>query len=684
MFLSDSLKRGEWPLWNRFIGNGFPALAEGQTGVFNISNIFLFKFLPFFIAWNSSYVLIFLTTMLGTYVYARSIGLKKGSSFFSSFLFTFSGIFITHISHFNLIQTASFIPWVFWSLQKLMQKSSLRWVIVSVFFLAQQFFSGFPQIIFITGIAFGIILLGQFLQKKSGYVGKKPLVAICLAFLFVIGVCAIQWMPQIEFLGLSNRQNMLLVESTQYSFPPKHFLSFLSPYMFGDPRRGTYPDFITADGSIFWEVTGYIGIIPLLFIGAALFLIKKSSAVQRCLLLLGISALLMLGKYSPFYFIFGLPLFNLFRAPARFIFPFVWSLCILSGVGLDLFSSWLRKRVNRIIYACITSVLISLALVDLFHFGLTYNALMPMATLDKVPQTATYIKGAGNGKFYSTGFAISWNEVFLHTGWQDMKPFLFFRNDLNPNSNTVYEIPSFGVYPILETRRYQFIRSLIDTGIVSDSQKKEFSVSSPSARLLQAFGIDYLISPLNLIGSDGSLEEVYQTASIYSDYRYRVYQVNDTAGYAYFSTSATPSATLEDVHEVLTSNTFIPMSTVIIESSDPKSYPKKVQADARIEKIDEQNSSMRFQVTNSFPGYFVVNNTYFPGWKALVDWKETRIYPANITSQAVFIDSGTHDIQFIYSPSSFSGGGKITLGTIGLMIFIAMFKIYKDFRGVSR
>src|SRR3989338_2691243 len=51
-FLSESLKRGQLPLWSKNIDTGYPLFAESQIGALFLPNLVLFRFLPFMLAFN--------------------------------------------------------------------------------------------------------------------------------------------------------------------------------------------------------------------------------------------------------------------------------------------------------------------------------------------------------------------------------------------------------------------------------------------------------------------------------------------------------------------------------------------------------------------------------------------------------------------------------------------------------
>jgi len=56
------------------------------------------------------------------------------------------------------------------------------------------------------------------------------------------------------------------------------------------------------------------------------------------------------------------------------------------------------------------------------------------------------------------------------------------------------------------------------------------------------------------------------------------------------------------------------------------------------------------------PGFVVIADTYYPGWKAWVDGTRTSIFPADLLFRAVFVAAGTHSIALSYEPTSFLVG----------------------------
>jgi hypothetical protein len=92
--------------------------------------------------------------------------------------------------------------------------------------------------------------------------------------------------------------------------------------------------------------------------------------------------------------------------------------------------------------------------------------------------------------------------------------------------------------------------------------------------------------------------------------------------------------------------------------------PQKVQI------VSESNNRLALQAEVSEDTLLVLSDTYYPGWKAFVDGKETEIYRADYTFRAIPLNAGTHRVEFVYDPISFKLGAGVTI--LGILACIGM------------
>lgn len=72
------------------------------------------------------------------------------------------------------------------------------------------------------------------------------------------------------------------------------------------------------------------------------------------------------------------------------------------------------------------------------------------------------------------------------------------------------------------------------------------------------------------------------------------------------------------------------------------------------------------------PGFVVLADMAYPGWRAAVDGKETAVYRANSIMRAVYVPAGTHEIRYTFRPPDFMiGAGLSGLGLLLCLIALA-------------
>lgn len=664
-FLSESLKRRELPLWNKDIGTGFPVLAEGQIGTFFLPNLILFGFLPFFLAWNLGYLLAFFTASFGTYLYGRKIGLSETAALLAALVFSFSAVFIVQVSHYNLIQANSLFPWLLLFTEYLAERKWYGFV-GFVVLLSQQIFAGFPQSVLISLTAIIVIHLGKtwFMKPRM----KNLLTGLCLflaGLLLGIALSAAQVLPLLELQSKSIRAGGLSYDlATHFSFPWKNLVTFLNPYAFGDPRLGSYPFEALVTGSIFWENAGYMGVLP--FIGAlcSLLVIRKNTWARIYWFTALVALLLMTGKYSPLYFIYSFMPFSFFRVPSRFIILFVWSLTMLSSLTLNEFAKNIRaKRKN--VSAILLTLFTTISLVDILFFAFYYNPTTSVADFEQVPQTARLL-ASSQGRILTVGNEFVWNEVFKTRGWQDMKPYLYFRSGLAENVNLFYHLSNLLAYTALSPRRLDILTRLVKDNI--DLRDGVASISATGIKVLKLNNVQTLISSTEVQGSGLSENDRVQSAPLALP-GYRLYKIPDPLPRAYLTTNATEAATVSEAVVGIWRSEFYPNAPVILEEKPQVSASARPVTGSITTRVNE-HQLVTLDVTAEEKSYLVLADSFYPGWTATLDNTVVPILPANINQRAILVPPGQHRLSFTYQPKMFMRGLQLSL--LGYIGFAAM------------
>jgi hypothetical protein len=133
-----------------------------------------------------------------------------------------------------------------------------------------------------------------------------------------------------------------------------------------------------------------------------------------------------------------------------------------------------------------------------------------------------------------------------------------------------------------------------------------------------------------------------------------------------------PSKVLEQV----TKRDFDPRGIVILEEQpvwDARIPSGPVSNKAPSAKIvSETNNQVEISARVNKPSVLLLSDTSYPGWKAYVDGKKTKIYRANYNFRAVPLPPGEHRVDFRYEPLSFYLGAWISGVTLIILIALGL------------
>lgn len=487
-FLGNSLRIGEFPLWNPGMFLGFPIHAEGQGGFFYPLNI-LFGIFPQWIAFNYMHLLNIFLGGFFMYLFARQINLKKSPSLLASLLFVFSGFFVCHSEHINLLNTCVWIPAGFlFILRK-------KYLFVSLI-LALQLLTGFPQIAYYSWIVLFFWLM--FNINKIADIFK-----FILSSVFAVLVAFCQVLPTIELIPHSVRsEGVNPADMFSWGYYLKDLLIFIYPYIFGDPVLGTY---IRKD-SILTENCAFIGIMAgLLAVIGIIKNIKNKQAKFFVILCMGI-----IGFLLAFPVILKLaavvPGFKFFRLPQRFLIFTVFALAVISAYGFQFLKKF-RLAVFFIVFA------------ELVNFGFGYNNVTDIEYFG-TPESVIFLK---NDKEFFRIFVADDEEkariknyilsAIPETRYFTEKSYL---NYLPPNTGVFFNVPTLNIYSPLS--------------VVSESEFFK----------LAKFNAKYILSSTDLTGRN--LSFIKTMPMPLSLPHLRIYRNNDYISHAFFT------ATKKQIH----------------------------------------------------------------------------------------------------------------------------------------
>lgn len=659
-YYAEKIKNGEIPLWTNLLGGGHPFAADGLASPFFPPNILLFYFFNSVTAYNLHLLFLVYLTGLGMYVWLRQFSLSVVPSLFGALTLSLSGLVMTQLTHSLLLSGFSFLPLILGLTVQLSRVKSVTSAIALSIISALQILTGYPQAVLITYVC--VIILYVWLnwsQPNKLYIAVR----MVLVFILTFGLSAIQLFPSYELIQQSIVEGGFSPQLAMYfSYPLSHIKTLLDPFALGNPKFGTYPFFAAFDGSVFWENSGYIGLLPLFFVFILFIQKNKKTIIGNGLLHVSIfmliaSFLLMLGKHSPLYFIYSFWPFTLFRVPSRFLWTFIIALVSLASLGFS--GLWNHSSTKT---KAILLILIILNAYTLFTVWQPYHALVPAAPWLKKPEIIPYL--SDTTRMITIGDTVTYNKIFNTKGWQSTQQYEFLRNSMTPDSNLIWQIPQADVYAGRSLRRNAIFDALLTQNIFISENLA--TISATALKLLSLNSVDTILTTIPLDPTElpiiGSVEN--------NDTRITVFRNPKPLPRVYFASKVHIANTAESASAVLVRDDFVLGESVLLE--DPVSIPP-IHNNALASIVDYRDRQIKIQTTGvDHESILVLTDTYYPGWVASVDGVISKIYPANIRHRAVVIPPGTNDVTFTYAPRSFLYGNWVTIGTFGIIGIIVV------------
>jgi hypothetical protein len=370
IFWVDAIKHFGFPLWNPYLLHSQPLIGTLQPAVFYPLHVIYFL-MPFDQAFNCTIVFHYFLAGVFTYILMTKIGASNSASVIAAVTFMLSGYLL---SVHNLLSTLLSVTWVPLLLLVYLAgfvKKDVKYSIFAGMVATFMFLAGGAIILYVTFLV--IVLLSTFpnlLFEKGNYPslrGRAYQIGIFLAVL--LGMSAIQLLPFLELAHLSTRGDAFnQVVATTWSLHPRDLIQFLIPDLFGYALR---PSEYWQNQS--WLKSLYLGGIPLLL--SAVFFVRRGR-MQACLaLLILMSLVLALGRYTPFYALFFdyVPFLDRVRYPVRFLFLAVFVISICAGLGYDSLKQGIssgNNAVGGVMYGILALSLVGallLGLLDIFE-----------------------------------------------------------------------------------------------------------------------------------------------------------------------------------------------------------------------------------------------------------------------------------------------------------------------------
>lgn len=411
-------------------------------------------------------------------------------------------IFIVQMTHLNLLQSFSFIPWTILSVEKLISEKGLRPILWLGFILAQMILVGYPQT-FINSVFILVIYATCRNWRK-----KIPnLIKITTGSLIAIMLSAIQLIPLFELVKQSDTLSAAAGQKYIHPLPINNLLSVFYPFIFGNPAQGTY-SYYGKGWPLFWENLLYIGIIPVLAL--IVYAIKRkrsgqtkySSSEKAVLIVFLISIILSLGKNTPAGLLFKLPPLSFTRIESRFLAFSNISLGLLAGLLLPKTLSEFPKNRRKMI-------IVAIVFLHIFQIAWTFRNYHLWGN-DELWLSKPEITEKLNpdSKIVTINQEDLWRKTDAYQGWEGKESLVRYAGKtLGPNSNMIFDIKQLGAYAQQYPRRFDIFRHYI------------YENNTLGKNIRDVFGVTHVIDSssgkINIIENSGAMPNVWTSSRIY-------------------------------------------------------------------------------------------------------------------------------------------------------------------------
>lgn len=529
---------------------------------------------------------------------------------------------------------------------------------------------------------------------------------------------------------------------TEWSFSPGEVLTFIIPsyYGFGNSTysgpltNGQPVEVNTYFGQMrFVDVAMYMGVLVFFLALFAIFMDWKNPFVRYLTILSGFALIVSFGKTFPILFdllFYNLPYFDKFRVPSMILVLIQMSLPVLAGLGLmkiiNLKNEKDKKNISLIkntgfvfLGLFIISLLGSSAFGDWFtgrineyasgisagnkQLAQQYQALAPYAS-EMFTNDLLIAMGFLAVLFWSAYFYINSKisaDVFVVIAifltlidlWRidsrgakyidspdkrnlfaepdyisaikaqnDKDPFRLFNLkqdgsfgsfNANSNYNAYFLIEDFYGYSGIKPRAYQDIMDV---------------VGPANPTLWRMLNVKYVVvdKPVQFEGF----------VPVLTNEKTAVYRNNNVLPRAYLVNSVEKRQPI-DMLNIFKTSSIDPKEVAYVEEDLTVDQPDSLASSA-IKEYKEAKTIVEVNATGN--NFLFFGNTYHPGWKALTDGNETKVYKTNHGFMGIVVPAGKHTVEFTFAPDSFPVTKNIALVLSSIVVLGLIFSIVLETR----
>ena len=724
-----AIHAGELPLWNPYAFGGTPLLAYPLNSLLYPSQLLLWL-LPLSQAFALNQLLHVLFIAVGMYVLLRQ-HCDGVASAIGAFVFAAGGPVFFRLTQGqnSFLQALAWLPWIFVCLERFWARRQVGWVLALSGVLSLQFLGGFPTLSYYSGLTIGLYTLGRSLPLLAQGQWRSAAQAwawTALALLLTAGLTGVQLLPTLEMMQRVGRLSPSLEFIQAGSLAPRNLITTWLPDIFGSPTTHT-----SINGANWGEHNLYIGAFPWLAVLITLIFFRQHMPAARRYLGMGaILFALALGSYNPLYpwLYQGIPGFRLLADLGRVTVFFTFCLAVAAAMCLQTLAARLPElsaRARRGVRGgAMAATVALLAGLMILIFGRNWLSDLAAPQIARAyGETAGVQLGKLDGLYNTQAVSVGVLLVVILAGYWLLSArmrrrlgasafmawalalcvtdvgFYALRQSLTMRSAANNQPPDYVTY--LKTI-YQPGERLWPTNamsFVNEGSRSQMAAITGYSSLISADYLDLLGilrgAPVSyddriplVPASNSALLHILNVRYLVNDWPIEddtltllyvgekaVYRLPPGAVRAAIVQATEVLPSRDNVISRLSESGFDPLRTVVFQAADIQGFSAAwpdTGADAGDVLVEHESlNNLRLRVSADNPGWLVLGDSYYPGWKAAINGRPIPIYRANLSMRAIYVPSGEHQVSFIFKPDSLRYGlalSGVTLIMVAILV----------------
>lgn len=700
LFWRDSVRRGEFPLWNPLIAGGHPHFATSMAGVLSPFKL-LSLVLPAERAFSLGIVLQLVCTGVFMFGFLRASGRSPCAAFVGGCALALNSAML--MWYWRLPAVLVWVPLALWLFERSVARESTGAALAAGLVLGVAFLGGNVQSALHVGFlcaAYGVARAPHAWRRLGLMLGVAGLVAM------------IQWLPTLELMAHDATNRVRAAGPQPGLWQSLVGLPLLITLVFPALTGSTESfDLLKLAGATRGDFTGYIGLVPVALgvVGAV------TARDRRVRWLLGAAAGVLL-------LLFGTPVVR--YVYHRFLIVVVFVLVVIAADGVDVLLAAAPEQVaraRRVWRGLLVAVGLLLAGVLAVQLIIHFNRAKLLAAGQRYVLARADRSVLGDRQdwlrervgLFLDHYRLSNPQFWLPAVCLGVTGLAWWRYRVGAVPRRVMcgvlavmtagELTALTrwLVPQVDLRQYPLYPPLAVLGPAeTDPESGRVMQWGPQHwgflpnNILMVYGLTTVsgyesLAPENLhslprlvngsftpaldlaavkyLVTDGTAPAPAERFTLVTEAEHaRLYRNRNSLPRVRFVTQWRVVAARQEQLALLAGGAVDSRRVALVD--EPLEWPAGPPGDTGTATVEVQRDAAQHfmaRVQCAQPGLLVVADTWYPGWRARVDGRPARLHRADYVLKAVAVPAGAHTVEIVYDPPLFKLGAAVSAATVG-------------------